>query len=328
MQTVSPIQYAAAAVTRHPKNPVLAPSQVPYPSDLVFNAGVIKWQGQYVMVFRNDYNHKSGSAFEGTNIGLASSPDGINWTVKPYPCFYMKDEEMLRAYDPRLTVIENRVYMTFAVDTRHGLRGGIATTEDFVHFDVLSMTVPDNRNMVLFPERIGGMYVRLERPMPVYSRGGMDRFDIWISSSPDMEFWGRSKLLASMEDFPYANDKIGPGAPPIRTKEGWLTLIHTVDIDPGRGKNGWEDTWTKRYCAGIMLLDLSDPAKVLGISKTPLLSPETAYEITDGFRTNVIFPTGLIAEDDGTCKIYYGASDTVIALATARIQDLVDLCLK
>ena len=102
----------------------------------------------------------------------------------------MEDEEVSRAYDPRLTVLDGRCYMCFAVDTKHGLRGGIAVTEDFEKFEVLSLTVPDNRNMVLLPRKIGGKYVRLERPFPVYSRGGQDRFDTWISDSPDLKYWG------------------------------------------------------------------------------------------------------------------------------------------
>lgn len=322
----TPLQ-SSPVITRYSGNPVLSAAQVPYPSDLVFNAGVIRWQGRYVMVFRNDYGYISGSSFEGTNIGLAESPDGIHWTVRENPIFALKDAEITRAYDPRLTVIEGRVYMTFAVDTHHGLRGGVAVTDDFEHFELLSMSVPDNRNMVLFPEKINGLYARLERPMPVYSRG-KDRFDIWISYSPDLIFWGKSALVSGVEDYPFANDKIGPGAPPIRTSEGWLALTHAVDRDPERGKHGWEDRWTKRYCAGVMLLDLENPEKVRGIYRGPLLAPETDYEVTEGFRTNVIFPTGMIDEGDGTCKIYYGAADTVIALATARISDLIDLCLK
>lgn len=318
--------HSSPVIVRYPDNPVLKASQVPYPSDLVFNAGVIKWKGEYVTVFRNDYGYQSGTSFEGTNIGLATSPDGIHWTVKPEPIFAMKDAEIQRAYDPRLTVIDGRIYMSFAVDTRHGLRGGIAVTDDFEHFEMLSMTVPDNRNMVLFPEKINGLYARLERPMPIYSRG-RDRFDIWISYSPDMIFWGKSELVSGVEDYPFANDKIGPGAPPIRTKAGWLALTHAVDRDPERGKNGWEDRWIKRYCAGVMLLDLENPSKVRGIYRQPLLAPETDYEVKAGFRTNVIFPTGMVDEGDGTCKIYYGAADTVIALATAKIDDLIGLCL-
>jgi beta-1,4-mannooligosaccharide/beta-1,4-mannosyl-N-acetylglucosamine phosphorylase len=128
-----------------------------------------------------------------------------------------------------------------------------------------------------------------------------------------------------VENVPFANDKVGPAAPPIKTKKGWLTLFHSVDIDPSRGKNGWEDFWRKRYCAGIMLLDLENPAKVLGISKVPLLAPETKYE-RDGFRNDVIFPGGMILEDTGEVKIYYGAADTVECLATAHVDDLIGLC--
>ena len=325
-------------ITRYPENPVLKGEDVPYESSLVFNAGVARWQGRYVMVFRNDYRHLGGSRFEGTNIGLAFSEDGIQWKVKPEPCFDLKtnaelrarfgvpEGEILRCYDPRLTVMDDAVYMTFAVDTLHGLRGGIARTRDFEDFEILSMTVPDNRNMVLFPEKVGGMYLRLERPMPVYSRG-RDRFDIWMSESPDLKHWGESVLIAGVEDFPYANDKIGPGAPPVKTDRGWLVLTHGVDRDNSRGKNGWEDVWQKRYCAGMLLLDPEDPRKVLGVYRKPLIAPETEYETEQGFRTNVIFPTGAVAEPDGTLKIYYGASDTVIALAEAPIDKLVDLCL-
>ena len=216
--------------------------------------------------------------------------------------------------------------MCFAVDTKHGIRGGIAVTEDFEKFEILSMTVPDNRNMVLFPEKIGGKYIRLERPFPVYGRGGKDRFDIWISDSPDLMYWGNSKLLLGVEDVPYANDKIGPGAPPVKTPKGWLTTFHAVDIDPYRGKNGWEPFWKKRYCAGIMLLDLEDPSKKIGLYKEPLLAPEADYEISGGFRNHVIFPGGMILEDDGEVKIYYGAADTVECLATAHVDDLIKLC--
>jgi beta-1,4-mannooligosaccharide/beta-1,4-mannosyl-N-acetylglucosamine phosphorylase len=320
---------SSKVITRHPANPVLKPSDVPYNPALVFNAGVTKFQGQYVMVFRNDYGDPEKQTLlssRTTNLGLAYSKDGITWDVQPAPCFGITDEEIIRTYDPRLTVIEGRCYMCFAVDTGHGIRGGIAVTDDFQDFEIISMTVPDNRNMVLFPERIGGHYVRLERPMPVYSRG-RDRFDTWISDSPDLRYWGNSKLLFGVEHVPYANDKVGPGAPPVRTDKGWLTTFHTVDIDPSRGKNGWEPTWKKRYCAGIALLDLEDPSKVIGMYKEPLLAPEADYEAKDGFRTQVIFPGGMILEDDGEVKIYYGAADTVECLVTGHVDDLVKLCL-
>ncbi|MEK6794810.1 MAG: glycoside hydrolase family 130 protein [Spirochaetota bacterium] len=329
----------ARCIVRSPSNPVLTSRNVPYESELTYNVGVIKWQGKYVMTFRNDYG-ASEKDFDDlnagrrstwpslrSNIGLAFSNDGVTWDVQKKPCFDMHDDEVIKAYDPRITVLDGRVYMCFATDTKHGLRAGIAVTDDFEKFEVLHLTVPDNRNMVMFPEKIGGKFVRLERPFPVYSRGGKDRFDIWMSRSPDCRYWGDSDLVLAVEDVPYSNDKIGPAAPPVKTKKGWLTAFHAVDRDDEhRGKNGWEKKWTKRYTAGIMLLDLADPSKVIGMSKEPLIAPEVSYEISGGLRNNVIFPGGMILEDSGEVKIYYGAADTVTCLATAHVDDLLRLC--
>lgn len=330
MAKMYPELKSSPVITRYNNGePVLSKKDIPYDAECIFNAGVAKYRGKYVMVFRNDFQFDGVGGFKKCILGLAFSDDGIHWEVQDKPFLTVEelnDPEITRVYDPRLTVMDDRCYICFAVDTKHGLRGGIGVTEDFETLEILSMTVPDNRNMVLFPEKIDGKYVRLERPFPVYSRGGVDRFDIWMSKSPDLKYWGDSELLAGVEDVPFANDKIGPGAPPIKTEAGWLTLFHSVEIDRSRGKNGWEERWQKRYCAGVMLLDLQNPSKIIGMYKEPLIAPETEYEVEGGFRTNVIFPGGLIAEDDGTVKIYYGASDTVECLAVARIDDLIALC--
>jgi len=325
-QIIGPLE-SSPLIQRHPRNPILTHRHVPYPAALVFNAGITKYQGKYVMVFRNDYGSFEEQRLEGTNLGLAFSDDGVVWEVQPEPCFVLRDEEITRGYDPRLIVIDKRCYMCFAVDTRHGVRGGIAVTDDFEDFEILSMSVPDNRNMVLFPEKLGGMYVRLERPFPVYSRGMKERFDIWVSDSPDLKYWGNSSLLLAVEDVPYANTKIGPAAPPVKTDKGWLTTFHAVDLDPDRGKHGWEARWQKRYTAGIMLLDLDDPTRIVGLCREPLLAPEAPYEVDGGFRNHVIFPGGMVLEDDGEVKIYYGAADTVVCLATVGVEDLLSLCL-
>ncbi|SFB48347.1 beta-1,4-mannooligosaccharide/beta-1,4-mannosyl-N-acetylglucosamine phosphorylase [Cohnella sp. OV330] len=322
---------SSSLIVRHPNNPILTSKQVPYNPALVFNAGVTKFQGKYVMVFRNDYGQedlKTLSPIDTTNLGLAYSDDGIHWEVRPEPCFSLEGEDIIRTYDPRLTVIDGRCYMCFAVDTGHGIRGGIAVTDDFEKFEVISLSVPDNRNMVLFPEKRNGRYLRLERPFTIYSRGGEERFDIWISDSADLKYWGNSDLLLAVEQVPFANAKLGPAAPPIKTPKGWLTTFHAVDIDPSRGKNGWEPTWKKRYTAGIMLLDLDDPKRVVGMYKEPLLAPDADYEKDGGFRNHVIFPGGMILEDTGEVKIYYGAGDTYECLATADVNDLISLCLK
>jgi beta-1,4-mannooligosaccharide/beta-1,4-mannosyl-N-acetylglucosamine phosphorylase len=253
-------------IRRHPR-PVLTRDHVPYPATPVFNAGVCKADGRYAMVFRNDYGRWGDTHFDGTNLGLAWSDDGLKWIVEPRPVWDQTDpalgraagDEVTRVYDPRLTVIDGVIHICFACDTRHGLRGGIAVTGDLHSFEVKSLSTPDNRNMVLLPEKVGGKFVRLERPMPIYSRGGRDRFDIWMSRSPDLIHWGHSRLVAGVEQFPYANDKIGPAAPPIKTSKGWLTLTHCVDLDAARGKRGWETAWRKRYTAGLMLLALCEP---------------------------------------------------------------------
>ena len=320
------MNYQSSPVINKLSKPVLTYRDIPYKAALIFNAGVAKFGGRYVMVFRNDYGSMEEHKLEGTNIGLAYSDNGIDWKVEPKPCFVLHDSEIRRAYDPRLTVIDGRCYMCFAVDTNHGLRGGIAVTDDFDKFEILSLSAPDNRNMVLFPEKVGGYYCRLERPMPVYSRG-RDRFDTWLSYSPDFRFWGDSKLVLTVEDVPFANDKVGPGAPPIKTEKGWLATFHGVIRDESMGKNGWEASWKKKYYAGIMLLDLDDPSKVIGMSKEPLIATDQAYEVENGFRCDVIFPGGMLLEDSGEVKIYYGASDTYECMATADVNDLLKLCL-
>ena len=335
MPPMTPPLCSSAAIRR--LGPILTKDDIPYDAALVFNAGVVKYRGRYVMVFRNDYGtdetaYAAGRRFAGTSLGVAESENGIDgWRVRELPLADSRDfagTEIRRLYDPRITVLEGHPYLCLAMDTRHGLVGVIArAADDFSSFEIISRTSPDNRNMVLFPEKIGGRYFRLERPMPVYSRdGGRDRFDIWSSASPDLRYWGENSLVLAVEDVPFANDKIGPAAPPIRTDRGWLCLFHAVDRDPARGKNGWEQSWTKRYTAGLMLLDPDDPTKVLGMSKLPLLAPELPYETSEGFRHDVIFPGGMILEDDGEVKIYYGAADTVECLATARLEELLGLC--
>ena len=322
-------------ISRCPKNPLLSKKEIPYDSTLIFNAGVCKFQGKLVMIFRNDYGNdfqdwkdysngnKSWLSFK-TNLGIAYSENGIDWEVAPEPCFQLEQEDMSRAYDPRLTVIDDRCYLCFAVDSKHGVRGGIAVTDDLVNFEILSISVPDNRNMVLFPEKINDQFVRLERPFPVYGRNEDEAFDIWISTSPDCKYWGNHKLLLGAEDVPFSNCKIGPAAPPVKTDKGWLTTFHAVEkVD--RELHAWHPKWHKVYHAGIMMLDLEDPSKIIGMSDKPLISPETSYENV-GFRGGVIFPGGMILEDSGEVKIYYGAADTVECLATTHVDDLLELC--
>ena len=309
-------------IKRHPGNPVLSMRNTPYRGCLVFNAGVAKFQGRYVMVFRNDMGDMKAKKLEpGPCMGIAFSDDGIDWTVENRFLFPEPDHPLYRAYDPRLTVIDGRLYMCFALGG-FGTCGGIAVTDDLVNWECLSITAPDNRNMVLFPEKINGRFVRLERPFAGYLRPG-DRFDIWISESEDCVYWGRTRLMLAAADLPWVNEKIGPGAPPVRTKDGWLAIIHGVDVEKGRNW-GWSGDWNKRYSGALALLDPNDPSKVIGLSDGPVLVPESQYEYErEGYRPYVIFPGGMVLEDSGEVKIYYGAADTVECLATAFVDDLL-----
>lgn len=331
------------AVTRHEANPVLTYHDVPYDSGLVFNAGVAKYRGEYVMIFRNDLaDMEAQKLHQGqTNLGLARSADGIDWAVDPelfmaqdearriFRPFHHErfgDEEIRRIYDPRITVLDDRCYLCFATDTNHGVCGGIADVGEVDGFEPLSLSAPDNRNMVLFPEKRAGKFMRLERPFPIYSRAGNEDFDIWYSESPDGVHWGHHRLVLGAEEVPFANCKIGPAAPPVRTDQGWLTTFHAVWKDHDQSLECWSDHgWFKTYYAGLMLLDLEEPWRVIGMMPTPLLAPEADYELR-GFRGSVIFPGGMILEDDGEVKIYYGAADTVEALATADSDDLLEAC--
>ncbi|MBW7895759.1 MAG: glycoside hydrolase family 130 protein [Opitutaceae bacterium] len=329
-------------LTRHPGNPILSHTDCPFPATTVFNAGVARVAGRYVMLFRNDHGRWGDACFDGTNLGLATSADGLRWTVHPRPVL---DEESARAglrhlyparfgpgfirrlYDPRITVVDGRALLCFAADTAHGICGVIAETEDFETYRFLSLSAPDNRNMVLFPERIGGEYVRLERPLPVYMRADPEAFPIWMSRSRDLGYWGRQQPVLGVDDIPYANSKIGPAAPPVRTRAGWLTPIHAVLKDETRRLHGWEARgWFKTYYAGLALLDLEDPSRVVGLMRTPLLTPKADYEI-EGFRGSVIFPCGMIHDaDTGEVRLYYGAADTAIALASGHVDDLIAAC--
>ena len=321
--------HSRTIIKRHPHKPILTAKNVPYDSVIAYNAGIIKYQGQYVMVFRNDYHYneeeKKADHFQ---IGVAYSDDGIsNWRVHPKPIIeYQGGDDVRGSYDPRVTVLDGRIYITYAMYTNHGYRGTIAVTDDFENIEILSSAVPDNRDLVLFPKRINDRYIRLERPFPIDNRS-QRLYDIWISESPVLVYWGKSEPLLCVEDVPYANERLGAGNSPVRTEYGWLSLFHAVDIDPSRGKNGWEDEWKKRYTAGVMLQDLKDPRKLIAYSKEPLIAPEVSYETDEGFRTNVIFAGGMIIEDDGEVKIYYGAADTVECLVTTTLDELIDFVL-
>jgi beta-1,4-mannooligosaccharide/beta-1,4-mannosyl-N-acetylglucosamine phosphorylase len=324
-----------AWLTRHEANPVLTKADIPYTSHLVFNCSVIEEGGGYLMIFRNDFFPEEGTPGGGkTNFGLARSADGVKWEAEPEPCFTGHPEIQSRIYDPRMIKLDGHYVLTACAHTPKGPRAATFVSDDLKAFDLIDLAQPVSRNTLIFPEQINGKYWRLERPFwegpdgYAYNYGHWfgDTFDIWISCSPDLEHWGHNRLLIDTDRVPYANIKIGPGAPPIRTEQGWLLLIHGVDFDASRGKHGWEDRWPQRYHAGVALLDLNDPSRLIGLGRAPLITPEASYETSGGYRDNVVFPMTGIVRDDNTVMIYYGAADAVICLATAPLGELLGMC--
>ncbi|MBN1674001.1 MAG: glycoside hydrolase family 130 protein [Kiritimatiellae bacterium] len=321
-------------ILKHPGNPILTKEDVPYPCANAYNCGACKADGRYALLFRVDRRWEEGPPEKPRKraeckIGLAWSDDGIHFTAEPHPVLTANEEEFDRVYDPRVTRVDDQYYMCYATETPWGIHSGMAVSKDLKKWERVYVSEPDNRNAVIFPERIDGKLVRLDRPF-ARKYAASRPYDMWLSVSPDGVHWGGHKLVLAAADNPWSNDKIGPGTPPIRTEHGWLALYHGVSLDDNRPGCGWEGNWKKLYEAAPILLDLEQPHKIIGIGKKPALVPDQVYERPEGggMRPNVVFPGGLIAEPDGTCKIYWGAADTVVAVGTAKIQDLVDVCLQ
>ncbi len=304
-------------IIRHPENPILTGEDFPNDIVTVFNAGVIK-QGpdKYTMVCRVEDSALS------RYLWVADSSDGIDFTPRPEPVKVPTDcpvyEEYAHAghgqsyHDPRITCIDGVYYVTHNCHTKYGCQLGLfKTDESFENFEWLGLiSWPDMRNGVLFPEKINGMYWRLDRP------NVENASDIWAGQSPDLLHWGQPRHLIGYNDTPWTYEKIGPGAPPIKTDAGWLCIIHGTRIQ----------THDTVYGLGAMLLDLEDPTKVLGLAQRCILAPEELYELV-GQTWSVVFTCGAILEDDKTVRIYYGGADSVQCLATASLDDLIYACL-
>jgi predicted GH43/DUF377 family glycosyl hydrolase len=299
-------------ITRYKHNPILTKNDVPYEVATVHNAGVTKFGNEYIMLFRS---HKLNGR---SILGLARSRDGYHFKVEEKPFMEPATSGIFAEYeafgveDPRITCIDGEYWITYSAYSRHGVRIGLAKTTDWKTVERFSLiTEADYRNVVIFPEKINGLYARLDRP-----HSEISPWSIWISYSPDLRYWGDSQLIMKPEPYHWDEMKIGPGAPPIKTDKGWLSIYHGVF--PTMDGNV--------YRLGVALHDLDDPAKIIGVGDNWILQPEEPYEIT-GYVHNVVFTCGAVPEDDGTVKIYWGGADTVMCVGTARIDDLVDLCL-
>jgi predicted GH43/DUF377 family glycosyl hydrolase len=273
--------------------------------ETVHNAAVVKHGDEYIMLFRSHL--RTGRSI----IGLARSNDGFHFTADRQP-FLTPIGDEFSVEDPRVTQIECEYVIVYSVYSRDGVQIALAKTKDFDRVERVGMiTEADYRNVVIFPEKFDGLYARLDRP-----HSEIAPWSIWISFSPDLLFWGRSQLI--MRPVPYHWDemKIGPGAPPIRTEHGWLSIYHGV----------FQTMDGSIYRLGVALHDLRNPAKIVGVGDSWILQPEDPWEVT-GYVHNVVFTCGAVAESDGTVKIYWGGADTVMCAGTAKLSDLVALCL-
>jgi len=299
-------------VKRYEKNPILTAEDMPFKCSDIYNSGVVKFDGKYLMLCRAE-------SIDISNYFIpAVSEDGYHFKVRREPIRLLEDEEFKKytdqmIYDPRITEIEGVHYILFAAHSSYGVRIGMMKTQDFEKFESCGfISEPDNRNGVLFPERIHGLYARLDRPLLPDDHG-----DIWVSYSPDLVFWGKSRCVFKRGTHGHWYwKKIGAGAVPIKTKKGWLEIWHGVHVMA---------RYQYVYHLGAMLLDLRDPAEIVARAQAPILSPREQYERV-GLTSNVVFTSGAILEEDGEVKIYYGGADTVQCVATARLDDLVQAC--
>ena len=299
-------------VTRYQGNPILTKDDIPYKVETVHNAGVTKYNDKYMMLFRS---HKDNGR---SIIGLAESDDGFNFTSTSEPFMTPSKDGLFAEYeafgveDPRITFLEGVYYITYSAYSKHGVRIGLAKTPDFKSVERIAfITQADYRNTVIFPEKIDGRYVKLDRP-----HSDISPWAIWISYSPDLLHWGDSRVVIKPVTYHWDEMKIGPGAVPVKTDRGWLNIYHGV----------FPTMDGCVYRLGVALHKLDDPACVLGISDRWILQPEDPWEIT-GYVHNVVFTCAAIAENDGTIKLYWGGADKVMCAGTAIIDELVELCL-
>ncbi|MFH1196207.1 MAG: glycoside hydrolase family 130 protein [bacterium] len=296
-------------IWRFSGNPVIDWNPIPKAAR-IYNSAVMPYNGEFVGVFRADQKNGRATLFFGT------SKDAINWNIGPNPIEWVDEKgnpnPTSYAYDPRLVKIEDMYYITWC-DDMHGASIGLGRTTDFKTFVKMpNPLMPFNRNGVLFPRKINGMYKLLSRP----SDSGHTPFgDIFISESPDLIYWGKHRFVMGKGGQGWWQGvKIGAGPVPIETKDGWLLFYHGVSTTC----NGFV------YSYGAVILDINEPCKVLYRTRDYLLTPEKPYETT-GFVPNVTFPcANLYDAATGRIAIYYGAADTYTAVAFAQVDELLE----
>jgi predicted GH43/DUF377 family glycosyl hydrolase len=246
-----------------------------------------------------------------SHLRIARSADGIHFDVEPAPALSAASElESFGIEDPRITLIDGTYWINYTAVSPHGISTALASTRDFRTFERHGIIFPPpNRDITVFPERIGGRYAALHRPMPE----GLGEPAIWIGWSSDLMDWGGHLPVARARRGGWDDLKVGGGAIPVRVRvgaqEGWLAIYHGVSRSP------------LQYSLGALLLDARDPARVLARSREPILKPEAPYE-REGFFGGVVFTCGALAEGE-TIRVYYGAADGATAVADLSLADIL-----
>jgi predicted GH43/DUF377 family glycosyl hydrolase len=301
----------ATLFTRFPGNPIITVQDFPYVANTVFNPGAAHIDGDTVLLLRVE--DRRGLS----HLTVARSTDGIHgWWIDPQPTFASDPgrhpEEVWGIEDPRVTWIPEREEygIAYTAFSRRGPLVSLAMTRDFRKFIRLGPAMPpEDKDAALFPRQIKGRWALIHRPTP---RVGPSH--VWVSYSPDLRHWGdHSLLLHAREGAWWDAGKIGLGPPPLETPEGWLILYHGVQYTASGAI----------YRVGLALLDLEDPRIVLHRSDEWVLGPAEPYEQA-GDVAGVVFPCGWV-HDPATdeLRVYYGAADSSVAVATARLSDIV-----
>jgi len=243
-----------------------------------------------------------------SHLRLMCSNDGFQFYEPdhlPTKIFGCGELETFGIEDCRVSFFENQYHLTFTQVSENGVGVGMMTTKNWVDFERHGMIIPPhNKDCALFEEKIGGKYYCLHRP----SGHGLGGNFIWLASSNNLSQWGNHQCLLKTREHAWDSARVGAGASPIKTNEGWLEIYHGADHD-------------HRYGLGAFLLDLEDPSKVLARSTLPIMEPKAPYELT-GFFGNVVFTNGHIVNGDNI-HVYYGASDEVICEARLSITEIL-----
>jgi len=241
-----------------------------------------------------------------SHLRLARSKDGIRFVIDGTPTILPSNEyETYGIEDPRITRIGEMFYITYSSISDLGICTSLISTTDFVRYERKgNIFHPDNKDVAIFPARIGGLYYALHRP----STSHYGKPDMWIAESDDLLKWGNHRHLAGVRSGMWDNGRVGASTVPIETDQGWIEIYHGADEN-------------NKYCLGVLLLDKDEPWRVLARSCEPFMVPEAPYEV-DGFFGNVVFPCGAVCEN-GNVRIYYGASDTCIGSVDTTVEFLL-----